>query len=298
MRRLPPLNPLRAFEAAARHEGFNRAADELHVTASAISHQVRTLEEYLGVTLFRRHPRAVSLTDAGREFLPPVRESLDRIGVAAERLVRDCDDQVLTISVAPAFALGWLMPKLVDLQLARPELQVRIDTSIRLVDFATSDVDAAIRHTQTAAAPGLCTHRLFREELVVVCSPELASTLSHPADLAQVTLLQSEHHMGRWRTWLAAAGVTEADPERGPRLDNDTLALEAAARGLGAAIVQLQVAQQAIGEQRLAMPFDVGYTGPHGYFLVYPENAAERPKIAAFREWLLATLDCGAGISG
>lgn len=291
MRRLPPLNPLRAFEAAARHESFNRAAAELHVTASAVSHQVRALEDYLGVTLFRRHPRAVSLTDGGREFLPPIQEALDRIGVAAERLVRGSGEHMLTISTAPAFALGWLMPRLVDFQLAHPDIEVRLDTSMELVDFATSDVDVAIRHTSNPAAPGLQSDCLFLEELVVVCAPSMAPALNSPRDLEVRNLLHSLTRMGLWRTWLTAAGVTDLDADRGPRLDNDTLTLEAAARGVGVAIVPRQLAEHVIADGRLVMPFEIEYPGRQAYYLVYPEVAAGRPKIVAFRDWLLGALE-------
>lgn len=291
MRRLPPLNPLRAFEAAARHESFNRAGEELHVTASAVSHQVRTLEEYLGVTLFHRHPRAVSLTAAGRDFLPPIEDALDRIGLAAERMSRAAADNVLTVSAAPAFAMGWLIPRLIDFQAQRPDIEVRLDTSVTLVDFTRSDVDVAIRHTLNPAGDGLHTHCLFLEELVIACAPVLAGKLRKPEDLPGHTLLHSQTRMGAWRAWASSVGLEELDAVRGPRLANDTMALEAAVSGLGVAIIQRHVAERTIAEGRLVVPFESDYRTSCGYHLVYPASAAERSRVAAFRDWLLAAVE-------
>ncbi len=291
MRRLPPLNTLRAFEAAARHESFLRAAEELHLTPSAISHQIRTLEEHLGVTLFHRRPRAVALSHAGRAFVPAVADALDGIARAAGRIAADSDARVLTVTAAPVFAMGWLIPRLVDFHNSHPELEVRLDTSLELLDLGASDVDVGIRYTTSPEYPGMCVELLFHEQPAVICSPAMARGIDGPADLRDVTLLHTRTQVGKWRAVLAAIGVDGVDLERGPRFANDMLALEAAASGLGVAIVNQNVAERWLAEGRIAIPFALDYTGPQGYYLVYPEPVADEAKIVAFRDWLLALIE-------
>lgn len=291
MRRLPPLNALRAFEAAARFESFNRAAGQLHVTPSAVSHQIRTLEAFLGVELFRRGARAVRLTEAGRGFLPPVRDALEQIGAAAEHLMRRSESPTLLVSVAPEFAIGWLVPRLTDFYAAHPELEVRLDTSVELIDFGASDVDAAIRHTPDPQYPGLVAHRLVREELVPLCSPAMVERgLREPADLARVTLLHSRSRAGQWQNWLALAGVADVVTGAGQRFPNDALALEAAASGLGVALGNRTLVQRQLAEGRLVAPFEAGYFSDYGYYLVYPRASEGNARIAAFRDWLLGVV--------
>lgn len=286
MRRLPPLNTLRAFEAAARHESFLKAAEELHLTPSAISHQIRTLEEHLGISLFHRRPRAVSLGEGGRVFWASVRNALDEIARAAERVAGDPGGRVLTVSAAPVFAMGWLIPRLGDFHSQYPDLEVRLDTSLDLVDLDTSDVDVGIRYTASPNFEGLHVELLFHEQPAVICSPAMSAGLSGPGDLRNVTLIHSHTQVGKWRAVLAAAGVEDIDLDRGPRFANDILTLEAAASGLGAAIVNRNVAERWLAEGRVAIPFTLDYTGPHGYYLCYPEHAAGQDKIVAFSEWL------------
>lgn len=291
MKRLPPLNALRAFEAAARFESFNQAARELHVTPSAISHQIRTLEEYLGAALFRRRPREVRLTETGREFLPPVRDALHQIGVAAERIVRQAANPVLTVSSVPSFAIGWLVPRLTEFQAAHPGIEVRLDTSSQLIDCRSSDVDACIRYiADEPDLPEVRFHLLFHEELVVVCSPDMVGAsgrLRTPADLARVTLLHSYSRAGQWRSWLKAAGVEDVDPDRGPRFSTDSIAVEAAASGLGVALANRRVVENQVAKGGVVVAFDTGYCSAGAYYLLYPEDVADDPRIVAFREWLL-----------
>jgi len=287
MKRLPPLNTLRAFEAAARHESFLQAAEELHLTPSAISHQIRTLEQHLGAGLFRRRPRAVSLNDAGRAGAASVREALDDIARAAERVASDPGARVLTVTAAPVFAMGWLIPRLGDFHNRHPELEVRLDTSLDLIDLVASDVDVGIRYTTKPDYPGLCVDLLFHEQPAVICSPEIARRIARPEDLRGHTLIHSRTQVGKWRAVLAAAGVEGLDLDRGPHFANDMLALEAAATGLGIAIVNQNVAERWLEEGRIAIPFDLEFAGTQGYYLVYPEAAEQPPKVAAFRQWLL-----------
>lgn len=293
MKRLPPLNALRSFEAAARFESFNKAAGQLHVTPSAVSHQIRTLEEYLGVDLFRRRPREVRLTEAGHTFLPPVRDALEQIATAAEHLMRRPESATLVVSAAPSFAIGWLVPRLTDFHAAHPEIEVRIDTSVEFVDFLDSDVDVCVRYTASPHFEGLRSHLLFREELVPVCSPRLVrgdGGLREPADLAGVTLLHSLSRTGQWRAWLTAAGAGDVPTDQGPRFPNDAIAVEAAASGLGVALANRTVIERQLAEGRVVAPFDLGYSSDAGYYIVYPESAAHDTRIVAFRDWLLGVV--------
>jgi LysR family glycine cleavage system transcriptional activator len=290
IRRLPPLNSLRSFEAAARHASFLRAARELHVTPSAISHQIRALEKFLGVALFRRDGRQVLLTREGENYLQAVREGLTLIAAATGRIDSSRPGGVLTLSVAPAFATPWLAPRLAGFQLQHPELEVRLSSSIEPVDFRKSDVDAAVRYG-AGRWPGLRSHRLFAEELLPVASPRLRlgrKRLRKPADLRAATLLHVMYRPGEWRMWLSAAGVTHDDAERGPKFHTTPLALEAAIAGHGVAIADRRLVADHLRSGRLVAPFDTVLPREFAYYLVYPQNRANDPNVAVFREWLLA----------
>ncbi len=291
MERLPPLNALRAFEAAARFESFNRAARALHVTPSAISHQIRQVEEDLGQALFDREPRRVRLNAVGRTFLVPVREALEQIGRAAEQIRGRENSNILTLSCTPSFLVGWLVPRLSAFHRQHPDIEVRLDTSPVLVDLHSSDVDACIRYSPVGADFGrLQTHWLFGEELIPVCSPALVGEtgiLQEPADLARVTLLHSSTRVGQWRAWLRAAGVEGVDAEAGPSFSTDAIAVEAAAAGLGVALASRAVVANQLSEGRVAIPFDVGFCHDYGYYLVHLPEVADDRRIAAFRDWIL-----------
>lgn len=292
MKRLPPLNTLRAFEAAGRHESFLQAAQELHLTPSAVSHQIRALEEYLGVSLFHRRPRSVSLNDGGRAFWSSVRDALADIGRAAERVASDPGARVLTVSAAPVFAIGWLIPRLAAFHARRPDLEVRLDTSLELLDLDNSDVDLGIRYTARPDFPGLQVELLFHEQPAIVCSPAMAARLEGPEDLRHCPLIHTRTQVGKWRAVLAASGIEDVDLDRGLHFANDMLALEAAANGLGVAIANQNVlSERWFTDGRLTIPFALDYTGPHGYYLCYPEAAAGRDKIVAFRDWLHEVVD-------
>jgi LysR family glycine cleavage system transcriptional activator len=222
------------FEAAARLESFNGAAHELNVTPSAVSHQVKALEESIGVQLFRRLNRRVALTPEGRVYLPPIRAALEQIRLATDQIRSRDSLGVVTLSSAPSFAIGWLMPRLPQFQMLHPDIEVRLISAIELVDFATSDVDAGIR-TGRGDWPGLCSHRLMTEELVPVCSSEYAKAnggLDRPGQLENTTLLHELPRLGQWRTWLSAVGVEGVDAERGPKFQGAAMAVEAAIAGM------------------------------------------------------------------
>jgi LysR family glycine cleavage system transcriptional activator len=290
MRRLPPLSAVQTFEAAARHLSFQRAAEELHVTASAISHQVHALEEFLGVRLFKRLARQVVLTPEGQAYLPPVRAALDQINAATERIAASRDEGPLTMGVAPPFATGWLVPRLTGFQRAHPDIEVRLSLvpSTQVVDFANSDMDLLIRFVETEPQ-GVRNHRLIAEELVPVCSPALLKRvgLQRPEDLRNVTRLHVLPRLSRWRRWFNVAGVTEPNPERGPKFQNTPLALEAALAGLGVAIADRHFVAGEVATGRLIVPFDIPLPGQGAYYLIYPEERADIPKVAAFRDWIL-----------
>lgn len=293
MSQLPPLKALRVFEAAARTQSFNLAGEALNVTPSAVSHQIKSLEEFLGVKLFLRLNRKVVLTPEGRAYLVPIRNALEEVRIATDQLRRGESAGTITLSSAPSFAVGWLMPRLPQFQLEHPDIEVRLISSIELVDFANSDVDAAIR-TGKGIWSGLCAHRLMAEELVPVCSPVLVRTgrgLRRPADLREANLIHDVARLGQWRSWLAAVGVEDVNPERGPKLQGADMVVEAAVAGLGVAIASRSVLERHIEEGRLVVPFDIELPSESAYYLVYPEHRRDNAKIVAFGKWILGVLE-------
>lgn len=291
MRRIPPLSAVQTFEAAARHLSFQRAAQELHVTPSAVSHQVRSLEQFLGTRLFRRLTRQVVLTPEGQAYLPAIRTALDQIQTATARITASRSGGPLTMSVAPTFATGWLVPRLPHFQVAHPSIEVRIslDRSTTHVDFTHSDVDLAIHYGEIKQA-GLRNHRLITEELVPVCSPALLEgdrALKQPDDLTHATLLHALPRLGQWHMWLSAAGIIGVDAERGPKFHNTPLTLQAAAAGMGVALTDRRLVAKELEGGRLVIPFEIVRPGKSAYYLVYPQDRADNGKLAAFREWLL-----------
>ena len=288
-RRLPPLSALRAFEAAARHLSFTRAAGELHVTQTAISHQIRGLEELLGVKLFRRLPRGLVLTEEAQRYLPAVRDAFDRIDAATEQLAAVSASGTLTVSVLPSFAAKWLVPRLGRFRVVHPEIDLRISTSSHLVDFAREDVDVGIRMGR-GNYPGLRVDRLFGEALMPVGAPALLEgnhPLRQPADLRHHVLLHEDDYTG-WQLWLELAEVEGVDAQRGPIFTDGAIVVQAAAEGQGVALARSALAAGDLAAGRLVQPFAVSIPYELAYYLVCPEATADRPKIRRFREWLLA----------
>lgn len=286
---IPPLNAVRTFECAARHLSFSQAAGELHVTASAVSHQIKGLEEYLGVRLFRRHARQVELTPEGEAYLPVIRLSLEQISEATRRIMSR-QDQVIRINVAPAIAGGWLIPRLYDFYASHAGVEVEITTSMRLVDFSHSDVDLAVRYGK-GQWQGLKSHLLIREELVLVCSPKLLGEGQGPKsadDMRRLPLLHVRPKATDWQEWFAAAGIEAVDLQGGIGFQSSPLMLDAVEAGLGYGIISRHLIQQELASGRLVMPLEISATGSNGYFLVYPENRIDDPKVALFRDWMLS----------
>ncbi|MBR0949249.1 transcriptional regulator GcvA [Bradyrhizobium canariense] len=290
--RLPSLNGLRAFEAAARHLSFTLAAAELNVTQTAISHQIRRLEEELGIRLFVRQNRALALTPEARDYLPGVRAAFNDLRLATDRLLRKDDDKVLTVSTLASLAAKWLLPRLTDFQEHHPGIDVRITTSTSLVDFQRDNVDAAIRYGR-GQWPGLRADWLMADELFPVCSPSLLrgdKPLRCPEDLKSHMLLHTSNaNSDDWRLWLTAAGQP-ADIARQPGITFDMIfmTIQAAIDGIGVAMGRTSYVQDDIAKGRLVVPFKIALPADAGFYLVAPEGRREAPKLTAFRDWMIA----------
>ncbi len=301
---LPPLNALRAFEAAARHLSFTKAAHELSVTPAAVSQQVRSLESHLGVTLFRRRNRSLLLTDAAQACLPFMREGFDRLAEGVDRLRSANTGGVLAVSVAPSFASKWLVPRLGRFSQAHPDIEVWVSSSMELVDFNRDDVDLAIRYG-TGRYPGVKVERLLSEYVFPVCSPKLlegAQPLRTPDDLCNYPLLHDDSpddddSCPDWTMWLKAAAVSCVDAARGPRFNQSSLVLEAAASGRGVALAKSALASGDIAEGRLVKPFETTLPIDFAYYMLCPESKLTLPKVATFRAWLIEMARAEAGDS-
>jgi LysR family glycine cleavage system transcriptional activator len=292
--RLPSLNGLRAFEAAARHLSFTQAASELNVTQTAISHQIRRLEEELGIRLFVRQNRSLALTPEARAYLPGIRAAFNDLRLATELVLRKDNANVLTISALASMAAKWLLPRLSRFQEAHPGIDVRITTSTALVDFKAGDVDAAIRYGR-GQWPGLRADWLTADELFPVCSPALLTgdkPLRCPQDLANQTLLHSSGgYDDDWRLWLTAAGLPpNISKQPGLTFDMIFMTLQAAIDGIGVAMARTTYVEGDLAKGRLVVPFKIALPADAGFYLVSPEAKAESPKLRAFRQWLIASV--------
>lgn len=288
-RRLPSLNALRAFEAAARHQSFTKAAADLSVTQGAVSHQVKALEAELGLKLFLREKKSLTLTDPGRAYLEVVRDAFDRLAAGTEHLLQRENAGALTVSMSPNFAAKWLIHRLGSFAAAEPGIQLRVSASIHHVDFAREDVDIAIRHGE-GNWPGHHVTRLCTEELFPVCSPNLIKgrgALKTRADLKHHTLLHSRER-NDWQQWYEAAGLGELDPTRAMDFNQMSMALDAAVDGQGVALARTALAAWDLIAGRLVSPFGPRLRVPYAYYIVCPKATADRPKVATFRNWLLA----------
>src|ERR1043166_228438 len=288
--RLPSLNGLRAFEAAARHMSFTLAASELNVTQTAISHQIRRLEEELGVRLFVRQNRTLSLPPEAKEYLPGIRAAFNDLRLATDRLLRKDDGNVLTVSTLASLAAKWLLPRLSDFQEKHPGIDVRITTSTALVDFKRESVDVAIRYGR-GQWPGLRADWLMADKMFPVCSPELLKgrkPLQKPEDLADHVLLHSSAgNDDDWRLWLTAAGLPpDLSKQPGVTFDMVFMTIQAAIDGQGVAMGRTSYVQDDIAKGRLVVPFEIQLPVDAGFYLVSPEVKADSPKLSAFRQWL------------
>jgi LysR family glycine cleavage system transcriptional activator len=295
--RLPPLNALRSFEVAARHLSFSKAAEELHVTHSAVSHQIKALEEWLGTPLFRRVNRGLLLTEPGQAYLRPVRESFQKLGEATWRLKAKGRSGPLTVSVMPSFASKWLVPRLRTFRERHPDIDVRVSATPDLIDFDRDDVDVAVRYGRGNWSTELRSDLLIRESMFPVCSPKLLEgplSLKSIQDLRHHTLLTDyDWRVDFWQLWLDAAGVTDLVPKHSLSFNYSNLMLQAAIDGLGVALTQNALAGDDLAAGRLVRLFDVTLPTDFAYYVVTPSLAAMRPKIVAFRDWLIDEANLG-----
>ncbi len=285
-RRLPQLNALKAFEAAARHVSFTRAAEELCVTQGAVSHQVKALESELGIKLFNRDKQKLVITSAGRDYLGVVRDAFDRIAMETERLVQRQGSGLLTVSTSPDFAAKWLVHRLGRFAEAHPKIDLRVSGTLHHVDFAREDVDIAVRHGD-GHWPGLHVTQLCTEHLFAVCSPALASSLKQPSDVLKLPLLHLDDRTA-WFEWFEAAGVIGPDVIHGPILNRASMLIDAAADGQGVALARTTLAAWDLIHGRLVRPFPVAMPLSKSYWIVCPKASANLPKLVAFRDWLVA----------
>jgi LysR family transcriptional regulator, glycine cleavage system transcriptional activator len=287
--RLPPLNALRAFEAAARNQSFTRAAAELFVTQGAISHQVKALETELGVRLFNREPQGLVLTEAGKDYLVAVRDGFDRIALGTERLLQRQNSGVLTVSTSPDFAAKWLVHRLGHFVEAHPGIDLRVSATLHHVDFSREEVDVAVRHGD-GNWPGLDTARLSSEQLFPVCSPKLLSgrkRLSKPSDVLKYPLIHMDSRAD-WTKWLQAAGLNDAKVIHGPVLNRASMVIDAAINVQGIALARTTLSAFDIINGRLVRPFKETLRLSKTYWIVCPKATAALPKIQTFRAWLLS----------
>ncbi len=292
-RQIPPLNPLRAFEVAARHLSFTRAADELFVTPSAVSHQIKTLEESLGIPLFVRDAKALSLTAAGKAYLPGVQEAFKQLAYATHQLHQSQGVPSLKINLPPTFAEKWLIPRMRRFMEKHPDIDLKISTSKHMVDFTREDFDLAVRYGR-GVYPGLYSELCLPVEVFPVCSPALLQG-PHPlrtaADLRHHTLLHDESTYDdvsnpNWAMWCAHAGITDVDTTRGPSFWPSHLVITAAADGLGVALAKKHWVAKDLADGVLVRPFGVALPVEFSYYIVFPQERARDARILAFVAWV------------
>jgi LysR family glycine cleavage system transcriptional activator len=297
MRRpLPPLNALRAFEAAARYLSVTKAAEELHVTPAALSHQIKGLEDFLGLKLFHRRARAIALTDAGQLLYPGLHAAFIQVRQAVATLERISNDRVLVISAPPGFTAKWLAPRLYRFLMADPEIDARVSANLSLVNFAKDGVDVAVRNmpVDRATDPDLVVEKLIDIQLLPVCSPKLlkrSGGLKVPEDLRRFPLIHDESLAPRaalptWADWLKAAGVEGVDVSRGLRFNSADHALEATVEGAGILLAHKLLAYDDLRTGRLVAPFDLELSSDRAIHFVCPKAGEARPHVMAFRAWL------------
>ncbi|WMC11423.1 transcriptional regulator GcvA [Oceanimonas pelagia] len=291
-RRLPPLNALKAFEAAARNLSFTRAAEELFVTQAAISHQIKGLEEFLGIKLFRRRNRSLLLTEEGQSYFLEIKDIFTAISDATERLLARSAKGALTVSLQPSFAIQWLVPRLVRFSEVHPDIDVRIKAVDLDEGSLTDDVDVAIYYGR-GNWPGLRADKLHAEYLIPVCSPMLlmgTRPLKTPEDLTRHTLLHDTSRRD-WKAWFKQLDIQAANVNQGPIFSHSSMVIQAAIHGQGVALGHSVLTQPEIDAGRLVCPFEQVLMSKNAYYLVCHESQAGLGKIAAFRDWMLALVN-------
>jgi DNA-binding transcriptional LysR family regulator len=288
--RLPPLPALRFFEAAGRHQSFKLAAAELNVTPSAVSHGIVGLEQMLGVELFLREPRGISLTASGADYLSYVSEAFSLIAIGTQRLPNYRANRPIALSCAPTFASRWLLPRLQNFRARWPHVNVTVDTSHRQVGFPVDGFDFAVRMSRAPVA-GTAWTRLFGEQLVPVCSPAYLESLRDAQGtplLGKATLIHVNAASEDWQTWLETTGVEGVDASDGLHVDTIQLAFEAASMGLGVALGRRPLVDRDLVSGALVEAASSTIASSTAYWLVSAEDAQRRPELLDFRQWMLA----------
>lgn len=285
----PPLGALRAFESAARHQSVKKAAEELCVTPGAVSQMLKLLESHLEVTLFHRINRGIRLTPAGQNYLPPIHNAFRQIAEASGRIGGSADTGRLTVSVTPFFASAWLVPRLRSFQHAHPQIDLQIVTSTALVNWDRDDVDVAVRHG-LGRYSGLRSDRVVTVEVVPVAAPELVDALGLPPNAAALARWPQLHDADRrgWHMWFQAQSIEDFGPARGVAFDDAGLLLKAVLAGQGAGLLPAAMIAPEVAQGRLVRLASDTLLDDFAYYLVYPKDSQARPKVAAFREWILA----------
>jgi len=304
LRHIPGLQSLKAFDASARHLNFTRAAQELNVTPAAVSHQIKELEESLGVTLFQRTSRHMQLTRQGQILKPAVSDALEGLTRALQRIRQSDNPMRVQVTASPSIAAKWLVPRLDRFLDSVPGADVRIDVSSDPLDFDREDIDVAIRFGD-GVYPGLNVEKLFHDTLFPVCSPELlkgAKRLREPRDLLQFTLIHMEWEAQgavwpNWRMWMKAAGVKDFNDTRGLHFSQTSLAIQAAIDGHGVALGDSTLVGDDLAAGRLVKPFELSLRSPaqFAYHLITRQDTADRPMTKAFRNWILAEAAASQG---
>lgn len=292
--RLPPLTALRAFEAAARHMSFARAAAELHVTPAALSFQIKSLETDLGAPVFRRLNRAVELTELGRALAPGIIDGFATLGAAWRNTQRMQDDTVLTVTAGPAFTSKWLAPRMYEFTRAHPEIELRFLATLRLIDFDRDEVDVAIRFG-ASDDEGYYARPLIREWLTPMMAPDMARGLEGPEGLSQVQLIHDDSISFMsppmdWAAWARAAGL-DLDTGHGPRFSQADHALDAAISGAGVVLGRVSLATRALESGQLVAPFQTGLIADAQFRLICPKGSETRPHVAAFEAWVMREIE-------
>jgi LysR family glycine cleavage system transcriptional activator len=294
-RPLPPLNALRAFEATARHLSFSKAAQELNVTPAALSHQIRGLEDLLGLKLFHRRARSIELTEPARVIYPGVRTGFEAIRDAVGRLGRGREDRILVVSSSPGLTAKWLVPRLYRFLQRHPDIEARITAAVGYANFASDGVDVGIR-LSSGAHPDLYVEKISDEWLLPLCSPRLIAgerPLRTPQDLVHFPLIQVDLPglVPTWADWMRLAGIDGIDTSRGLRLNVADHALDAASEGVGVVLAYKMVAARDIALNRLVMPFGPEIPLPgRAYYFVCARGQERRAPIKAFRDWVFAEI--------
>ena len=284
------MTSLRVFESAARHLSFSDAAADLSLTQSAVSRQIRTLEDLLTVKLFHRIRTRLSLTEAGAAYLPQVRTCLSQLEAATLGLLsHQGNGGVLNLAILPTFGTRWLIPRMPAFWRDHPHIIVNFITRSVAFDFATDKLDAAI-HFGDEASPGALSFRLMGEDVVFACAPSLRNTpgLASLEDLKRHTLLQHTTRPDAWREWLTAAGASTTNALKGPRFEHFSMVIQAAIAGVGVAVLPRFLIEDELASGQLIMPFNIAVRSDHAYYLIYPEEKKDLPALIAFRDWLLS----------